>query len=129
MATQRKQIVIVDDDETLLKLLTYEFHNIGFEVKTFVLGKPALDFLSVEKNLNDVALVILDRILPDMDGIDILKKFTQMFPKQVPVLILSVLADEQNVLTGLNLGAVDYVAKPFSVFLLLQKALHLLGLK
>ncbi|MDE3056163.1 MAG: response regulator [Verrucomicrobiota bacterium] len=127
MAPAKRTIVLVDDDEDLLKLLAFEFHNLGFEVKSFVTGTTALAFLSQDENLKNVPLVILDRILPDMDGLEILKGLKSNSHMKVPVLILSVLSGEENIMSGLQLGAVDYITKPFSVFLLLQKAMNLMA--
>ena len=126
MAESKRKIAIVDDDEDLLRLLTFEFHNLGFEVQAFQTGKTALDFLLKEENLKDVSLIILDRVLPDMDGLEILRKFHKQ-QKKIPVLILSMLASEKDIVTGLQTGAVDYVTKPFSVFLLMQKAMNLIS--
>ncbi len=122
--TEKKQVVIVDDDADILALLLYEFQELGFEVKQYKTGKEALDFLSVEENLANVSLLVLDRILPDMDGLDILRQIK--LPGKVPVLVVSVLSAESDVIEGLQSGAVDYITKPFSVFLLMQKALNLL---
>jgi CheY-like chemotaxis protein len=123
---KKRTVVIVDDDEDLLKLLDYEFREIGFEVKGLKTGKEALDFLFKEENLHNVFLVILDRMLPDMDGLDILNQFLERSQIKIPVLILSALTAEKDILAGLQGGAVDYITKPFSVFMLMQKALNLL---
>ncbi|QLH35030.1 MAG: response regulator [Parachlamydiaceae bacterium] len=71
-------------------------------------------------------LLILDRILPDMDGLDILKEFREKSKVQIPILILSALNTDSDILSGLQLGAIDYIGKPFSIYLLVQKALNLL---
>lgn len=120
--TEKKQIVIVDDDEDILKLLDYEFHELGYEVHSFQTGQKALDFFSKKENDSEIFLLILDRMLPDMDGLDVLQKVQGRFP----VLIISVLDSESDIITGLQEGAIDYITKPFSVFLLMQKALNLL---
>lgn len=121
------KVVIVDDDEDLLRLLIASFKSKGFEVESFTTGKAAVSFLSNEKNLEGVRLLILDRMLPDMDGIDILRFFRGKYDDKIPVLILSVLSSEKDTLEGLQKGAVDYMAKPFSVSILLQKARKLIA--
>lgn len=123
---KKKRIIIVDDDEDLLKLLTHEFVQIGFDVKSFKAGEEALAFLLDEKNLSDVFLLILDRMLPDMDGLDILQQFSAQSSVRIPVLILSALASEKDITAGLQGGAIDYIGKPFSVFMLMQKAINLM---
>ena len=116
------KVIIVDDDEDLLRLLVFAFKEKGFEPSTLSTGKEALSYLMREENTKDAVLLILDRILPDMEGLDILKQFK---PK-IPVLILSALSSEKDVLAGLKLGAVDYIPKPFSLPILMQKALSLI---
>lgn len=125
MHVEKRKIIIIEDDEDISKLLIYEFRAMDFEVQNFKIGADALDFLLDEKNTRDVSLLILDRILPDMDGLDILRKISKM-KREIPTLIISVLSTESDILSGLQLGAVDYISKPFSVFLLIQKALNLI---
>ena len=116
----KKKIVIIDDDEDLLILLTHAFEKEGFEVITFVKGADASLYLSNPKNLQNVSLILLDRLLPDSDGLEILQHFREK--SEIPVLILSVLSSEKDVLNGLKTGAVDYVSKPFSLPVLIKKA-------
>ncbi len=123
----KKKLIIIDDDEDLLKLLTYEFHSIGFDVISFTTGAAGLAFLLDEKNLKDMLLLILDRVLPDMDGLDILHQFEKKFPHKIPVLFLSILSSEDEVIKGLQGGAIDYITKPFSIFALMQKNHEPLG--
>ncbi len=126
---EKRKIIIVDDDEFILGLLSHEFKELGFDVITFTIGKEALLFLRDEKNLQGVFLLILDRILPDMDGLDILKEFSTKSKIKIPILVLSILSSESDILSGLQLGAIDYIGKPFSIYLLVQKALNLLNNK
>ncbi len=119
------QVIIIDDDEDLLRLLTFAFKAKGFEVHGLINGTEALSYLLEEKNLSGVCLLVLDRILPDMDGLDILKKL-QTRPLHPPVLVLSALAAEKDVLSGLKEGAIDYETKPFSLPVFMQKALSLI---
>lgn len=126
MANKNK-VIIVDDDEDLLRLLAAAFKAKGFTVQTLVNGKEALAYLLDEKNLETACLLILDRILPDIEGLEILQKFQEKFPRKVPVLILSMLSAEKDVLEGLKRGAVDYVGKPFSLPILMQKAQALMA--
>jgi len=126
MAVSKNKVIIVDDDEDLLKLLATSFKAKGYEVKVFATGKEGLNYLSQEKNLDHAALIILDRMLPDMDGIDILKEIKTTTASHTPILILSVLSSEKDILSGLKKGAVDYVAKPFSLPVFMQKAMALI---
>jgi DNA-binding response OmpR family regulator len=120
-------VVIVDDDKDLLDMLVFSFESEGFLVKGLENKTKALEFLSVKENLNQISLLILDRMLPDGDGLDIIREIQPILPKQIPVLFLSVLSSEKDVLSGLKYGAIDYIAKPFSLPVLLTKALALIN--
>jgi two-component system sensor histidine kinase/response regulator len=121
-----KLVIIVDDDQSLLVILNYWFKAKEKIVKTFETGESALKFLLEEENLTNVSLIVLDRMLPDMDGLQILEKFEKLNSKIPPVLILSKLSTNKDILKGLNLGAVDYVTKPFNHEVFMQKALKLM---
>ncbi len=123
---EKKIVVIVDDDEDLTTLLEFGFKGKGFETKVFLEGTSAKNFLLNDDNLKSVVLIILDRLLPDMDGIEILNAYKLHTSLSIPVLILSVLSSEKDMLSGLKKGAVDYVAKPFSLPVLMEKAQFLM---
>lgn len=118
---QKKIIVIVEDDEDLLVMITFALESEGLKVHGITNGADAINFLLKNENSRTISLLILDRILPDMDGIDILKKIAAKYPKHMPVLILSALSAEQDILSGLKYGAVDYMTKPFSLEILIEK--------
>ena len=121
-------VILVDDDENLLRLMSEAFKRSGFQVITFSLGQDAVDYFfslsSIPKNL----LIVLDRILPDMDGIDILRGIRIKFPHQMLVIFLSSLTTEEDVLRGIEEGAIDYVFKPFNMNILIKKAKTLIKL-
>ncbi len=118
----KNKVIIVDDDEDLQRLLAFSFKEKGYEPLCLTTGKEALSYLLKDENTQDAALLILDRILPDMEGLDILKQFK---PK-MPLLILSALSSEKDILAGLKVGAVDYISKPFSLPIFMQKAISLI---
>ena len=123
----KKRVIIVDDDEDLLALLIAAFQAQGFEPKGINNGTEAVAYLMDEKNQISTCLLILDRLLPDMNGMDILRQFRSKFDTKIPVLILSGLSSEKDILEGLKKGAVDYVTKPFSLPILMEKALALMA--
>ena len=127
MADRKQRVVIVDDDEDLLRLLLASFKSEGFETTGISNGKEALSYLMDEKNVEGLNLLILDRMLPDMDGMEILKQFKDKYQSKVPVLILSVLSADKDVMEGLKKGAVDYISKPFNLKILIQKARSLIS--
>jgi len=126
-AEHKKTVVIIEDDDDLLTMLSFAFKAEGFIVKGISSGKEGIEYLSDEKNVTEICLIILDRMLPDMDGVDILKQFYDKFRKDIPIMILSVLSGERDVLTGIKEGAIEYVTKPFSLPILLQKAQALIS--
>lgn len=111
-------ILLVDEDENILEILKYWFQQQGFSTLEFKSGKEAFEYISDEKNRDSVKLIILDRMLPDMDGIELLTKLE----RRIPVLILSSLGADKDVLEALKKGALDYIVKPFNVDILVEKA-------
>lgn len=77
MASDRKTIIIVDDDDDLMRLLVAAFRAKGVEVHPIKNGAEAVSYLMNEDNVKAASLLILDRVLPDMDGLDILHKFRE----------------------------------------------------
>lgn len=126
-AATPQKIVIVDDDADLLHLLAFAFEAESFEIQGIETGKAAMDYLKEEKNAETTSLLVLDRLLPDMDGLEILKHLPPSFKEKVPVLFLSILSAEKDVLSGLKEGAIDYVTKPFSLPIFMEKAMALIN--
>lgn len=106
MPTQR--IVAVDDEESILKVVTYALEQEGFEVHTAKDGAGGI-FLLGEV---DADLLILDVMLPGRSGLEIAQEIRRT--SDVPIIMLSALGDEIDRVLGLEFGADDYVTKPFS---------------
>lgn len=104
-----KRILIVDDEPSILTLLEYNLAQAGYEVVTAVDGKVAYNL--IKKEVFD--FIILDIMLPGMDGMDVCCRIRQE-NIQTPVLMLTAKADEYDKIIGLELGADDYMIKPFS---------------
>ena len=117
-----KRILIVDDDQNLLRLLQASFKSKGFEVDALSSGVETMNYLKDEGKVNSLSLIVLDRILPDFDGTEILRVFNEKYAGRVPVIILSSLSSEKDVMEGLSKGAHDYLTKPFNAEVLLHKA-------
>ena len=115
-AVKMKNILIIEDDRTILEGLedTFKFH--GFEVSTALNGMDGLNLF--EKKEPD--LIILDIMLPEHDGFEICKKIREQ-NKQIPIIILTAKSQESDKLLGFELGADDYVTKPFSIKELLAR--------
>jgi two-component system KDP operon response regulator KdpE len=103
-----KKILVVDDEPQIIKFITMNLELEGFRVLGANDGYEALE--KVTRELPD--LVILDVMMPDMDGFETLKRIREL--SSVPVIFLSVKGQEFDRVHGLDLGADDYITKPFS---------------
>jgi DNA-binding response OmpR family regulator len=108
-------ILIVDDDVELVGLLSFAFETAGYVVGTAFDGNEALAMVRA----NNPELVILDVNLPNQDGFQVLADLRRV--SQVPVIMLTVRATEEDEIEGLDLGADDYLRKPFSPRALLAR--------
>lgn len=114
-------IILIDDDVNLNQMLTYTLEAHGFTVVAFRSGIEALQYFNAKEWTHPLPIIILDRLLPDMDGLEILRALKQRYASRIPVLILSALSADKDVLEGLEEGAVDYITKPFNLNLFIQK--------
>ncbi|MFW5884989.1 MAG: response regulator transcription factor [Patescibacteria group bacterium] len=104
----KKKILIVEDDEKIVDLISLYFKKEGFDVSTAKDGRKGLE--KVEQERPD--LVILDLMLPKMDGFQVAKSIRSR--SNLPIIILTAKDEEVDKVMGLELGADDYVVKPFS---------------
>ena len=102
------QILVVDDEKRMVRFIRLNLEQDGFKVISAFNGTEALE--QVRKNLPD--LVLLDVMMPDMDGFEVLRKIRQA--STVPVIMLTAKGEEEDRIRGLALGADDYITKPFS---------------
>jgi DNA-binding response OmpR family regulator len=102
-------ILLVDDEDSVQKLLAYPLERDGFRVLQARDGQEALDRFAVE----DVDLVVLDLMLPKVDGLEVCKRLRAS--SEVPIIMLTARDDELDKVVGLELGADDYITKPFSI--------------
>ena len=111
-------IFILEDDDSIRKLINYSLKSQGFEVQDFAL--PSLFWQALETQTPD--LLLLDIMLPEEDGISILKKLRSN-PKTstIPVIMLTAKDSEYDIVTGLDAGADDYVTKPFGMMALVSR--------
>lgn len=108
-------ILLVEDDSVLLETLSYNFERAGFQVTTAADGLTGLEL--VRRVRPD--LVILDIMLPGLDGFSVCRAVAK--ETTVPIVLLTALHDEVHRIAGLELGAIDYVVKPFSMGELLAR--------
>jgi two-component system phosphate regulon response regulator PhoB/two-component system alkaline phosphatase synthesis response regulator PhoP len=106
-----KTIAIVDDEPDILELVTLHLNKAGFRVKSFEFAQELLQYLL--KSAPD--LIILDLMLPDGDGMEICKLLKRNDKTgNIPIIMLTAKTDEMDKILGLEIGADDYVTKPFS---------------
>ncbi|MFQ5715861.1 MAG: response regulator [Nitrospinales bacterium] len=106
-----KKIVVVEDEEDILELVRYNLVKEGFEVSCVMSGEDAIK--TVRSELPD--LVVLDLMLPGVDGLEVCKTLkNDSTTSEIPVVMLTARGEEVDVVTGLELGADDYITKPFS---------------
>ncbi len=102
-------ILIAEDDELILKTIEHKLTKEGFEVLVTRNGKEAIEILQNK----EVDLIISDIMMPFASGTEILAALKQ-FNKNIPVIMLSSMGQEDVVLNAFNLGAADFMVKPFS---------------
>ncbi|RKY52537.1 MAG: DNA-binding response regulator [Candidatus Neomarinimicrobiota bacterium] len=114
----RGNILVVDDEEDILELVRYNLSKEGYSVTCVTSGEEALS--NARSNIPD--LLILDLMLPGVDGIDVCR-ILKNDPKTegIPIIILSAKGEEADIVTGLEMGADDYITKPFSPRILIAR--------
>ncbi len=104
------KILIIEDDQNIADVIEIHIKDLGYKLDRAIDGRSGL-----EKAVSgDYALIILDWMLPEMDGLDVCKNF-RLEDKYTPVLMLTARTDEMDKVLGLEFGADDYITKPFSV--------------
>ena len=102
------RILLVEDNKTIIKALTYNLEQNNYEVVSAESKEETLKILNTDK----VDLIILDITLPDGNGFDLYRNF--ILQKYIPTIFLTARDDENDIVNGLEMGADDYVTKPFS---------------
>ncbi|WP_251546100.1 response regulator transcription factor [Limosilactobacillus caecicola] len=103
------KILVVDDDKEIVQLLEIYVRNEGYEPVAAYNGKEALTKLNTTP---DIGLVILDLMMPEMDGMEVIKRIRK--DSSIPILVLSAKTADMDKIQGLITGADDYVTKPFN---------------
>jgi len=106
-----KLILVVEDEEDILELVCFNLRKAGYHVRGVPSGEEALK--DIERQIP--SLIILDLMLPGADGFDVCKSLKSDFrTKAVPIIMLTARSEESDIVIGLELGADDYLTKPFS---------------
>ena len=113
-----EKILIVDDEEDILELVGYNLAREGYKIINALSGEEALR-LSRSEMPN---LIILDLMLPGIDGLEVLKRLKKDLKTiNIPIILLTAKGEESDIVAGLELGADDYITKPFSPQILLAR--------
>ena len=114
----KEHILVVDDEEDILELVDYNLSKEGYRVSRAVSGESAL----AQAKSSVPGLIILDLMLPGVDGLDVCRRLKMdSSTATIPVIMLTAKGEEADIVTGLELGADDYVTKPFSQKVLIAR--------
>ncbi|MBE9529904.1 MAG: response regulator transcription factor [Proteobacteria bacterium] len=114
----KERILIVEDEEDILELVRYNLSREGYQVLCTTSGEEALKITKSE-SLN---LIILDLMLPGIDGLEVAKILkNDSKTRDIPIIMLTAKGEEADIVTGLELGADDYITKPFSPRILIAR--------
>ena len=114
----KEKILVVDDEKDIIELLQYNLEKEGYRISSAYSGEKCLE--KVKTELPD--LILLDLMLPEIDGLDVCK-FLKNNPQtsHIPIIMLTDKGEETDIILGLELGADDYITKPFKVRELLAR--------
>lgn len=119
----KENILIVDDEEDVLELVRFNLEKSGYKVETSTSGEDAL--VKARAKLPD--LIILDIMLPGIDGLGVARKLkNDTKTEHIPIIMLTAKGEETDIITGLEIGADDYVPKPFSPKVLVARVRRIL---
>jgi len=114
-----QKVLVVDDEEDILELLRFNFSREGYQVPCAISGELALSL--VRSEIPD--LIVLDLMLPGIDGLEVTRRLkNNPDTRNIPIIMLTAKGEEADIVAGLELGADDYVTKPFSPRILLARA-------
>ena len=107
----KETILIVDDEPDIIELIKYNLKNEGYLILTAQTGEQAVTIVKI----SHPDLMVLDLMLPDIDGLEVTKYLkSNEQTKDIPIVMLTAKGEESDIVTGLELGADDYISKPFS---------------
>lgn len=118
----KKQILLVDDEQDILEILSYNLNKEGYDVITAANGKEVF-----EKKLDEIDLIVLDIMLPELDGFEVCRKLKKSeTTSKIPIIFLSAKTSEIDEVLGIEIGAEDYITKPISIRKLLTRIKNVL---
>jgi DNA-binding response OmpR family regulator len=121
LTTKKANILFINDDDELQGILQSVFKPMNISLTGISTGKEARNFLNDSKKMSSLSLILIERILPDMDGLELLDQIIEQYKHKIPVVIISSLSSEKDIIEGLHRGAVEYITKPFNLKVLVEK--------
>ena len=123
MSVNQTTILVIEDEQDILELISFNLKKDGFNVITSTNGEEGLE----KTTLHNPDLILLDIMLPGINGFQVCSSIRKSKNiKDIPVIILTALGDEKNIVKGLEKGADDYITKPFSNKVLLARIKNVL---
>lgn len=114
----KETILIVDDEEDIVELIKYNLGNEGYSILTAFTGEKAIKIA----NQSQPDLIVLDLMLPGIDGLDVTKYLkNNKKTNNIPIIMLTAKGEESDIVIGLEMGANDYISKPFSPKVLIAR--------
>ena len=114
----KEKILVVDDEEDILELVRYNLSREGYKILCASSGEEGLKIARAE--IPD--LIVLDLMLPGVDGLDVARRLKgDDATRKIPIVMLTAKGEESDIITGLELGAEDYITKPFSTKVLVAR--------
>lgn len=119
----KEKILVVEDDEDILELIDYNLTREGYQVLKATSGEEALK----AESTGSPDMIILDLMLPGIDGLEVCRRIKN-YPKRgyIPIIMVTAKGEESDIVTGLELGAEDYIVKPFSPKVLIARIRNVL---
>ena len=123
MSTAKAQVLIVEDEPEIAELIEFHAERAGMRARTIHSGRLALELMRREKP----DLIVLDLMLPDLDGLEVCRRLKQNDDtRSIPIVMVTAKGEEADIVTGIELGADDYVTKPFSPRVLMARLRNVL---
>ena len=118
MSDQKKSVLVVEDEEDILALLHFNLIKAGYDADCASHGEEVLKAVAAKKP----DLMLLDLMLPGIDGMEICRRLrSDEATSEIPIIMLTARGEEEDIVRGLELGADDYITKPFSIKVLLAR--------
>lgn len=113
-----EHILIIEDEQDIIELLTYNLEQEGYSISFATSGEEAFSLVH-QKNPD---LILLDLMLPGVDGLDVCRNLKQNeMTRNIPIIMLTAKSEDSDIITGLEMGADDYIPKPFSPKVLIAR--------